>query len=117
MMDHSPIVKSAKQFGLGVAGLVLITFAAVRLGLQPGAVSLLYLIAVVFVSLRAGFLSSIAVSLVAVFLLQYYFIPLFSPAGSKNPLAFVASVAFLVTASVITAMVSRVRKMTEAQLT
>ena len=53
MMDHSGIVKSAKQFGLGVAGLVLITFAAVRLGLQPGAVSLLYLIAVVFVSLRA----------------------------------------------------------------
>src|SRR5689334_21074996 len=117
MMDHSRIVKSAKQFGLGVAGLVLITFAAVRLGLQPGAVSLLYLIAVVFVSLRAGLVSSIAVSLVAVFLLQYYFVPLFSPPASKNPLAIVASLAFLVTAWVISAMVSRVRKMTEAQLT
>jgi signal transduction histidine kinase len=62
-------------------------------------------------------LSSVAVSLIAVFLLQYYFVPLFSPAGSRNPLAIVASVAFLVTAWVITAMVSRVRKMTEAQLT
>ena len=41
MMEQSGIVKSATQFGLGVAGLVLITFAAVRLGLQPGAVSLL----------------------------------------------------------------------------
>lgn len=117
IMDHSGVVKSAEQFGLGVAGLVLITFAAVRLGLQPGAVSLLYLIAVVFVSLRAGLVSSIAVSLVAVFLLQYYFVPLFSPPASKNPLAIVASLAFLVTAWVISAMVSRVRKMTEAQVT
>src|SRR6185503_2952415 len=32
-----------------------------------------------FVSLRTGLVSSIAVSLVAVFLLQYYFVPLFSP--------------------------------------
>ncbi len=117
IMDHSGIVKSAKELGVGVAGLVLITFAAVRLGLQPGAVSLLYLIAVVFVSLRAGLVSSIAVSLVAVFLLQYYFVPLFSPPASKNPLAIVASLAFLVTAWVISAMVSRVRKMTEAQVT
>jgi signal transduction histidine kinase len=115
-MERPAIVTSAKQFGLGVAGLLLITFAALRLGLQPGAVSLLYLIAVVFVSLRAGFFSSVAVSLIAVFLLQYYFVPLFSTAGSRNPLAVVASVAFLVTAWVITAMVSRVRKMTEAQV-
>ena len=106
-MDHTGIVKSAKQFGLGVAGLVLITFGAVRLGLQPGAVSLLYLIAVVFVSLGAGLVSSIAVSLVAVFLLQYYFVPLFSLPGSRNPLALVASLAFLVTAWVISAMVSQ----------
>jgi len=116
-MDHSGIVKRAKEFGLGGDGLVLITFAAVRLGLLIGAVSLLYLIAVVFVSLRAGLVSSIAVSLVAVFLLQYYFVPLFSPPASKNPLAIVASLAFLVTAWVISAMVSRVRKMTEAQVT
>lgn len=80
-------------------------------------VSLLYLIAVVFVSLRAGLVPSIAVSLVGVFLLQYYFVPMFSPAASKNPLAIVASLAFLVTAWVISAMVSRVRKMTEAQVT
>ncbi|HTA43323.1 MAG TPA: sensor histidine kinase [Bryobacteraceae bacterium] len=116
-MERSRITRSAAQFGLGVAGLLLITLASVRLNLQPGAVSLLYLIAVVFVSLRAGFVASFGVSLIAVCLLQYYFVPLFSPAGSRNPLALVASIAFLVTASVITAMVSRVRKMTEAQLT
>src|SRR6201993_1570866 len=116
-MERSGIVKSAKEFGYGVAGLLLITLVAVRLGLQPGAVSLLYLIAVVFVSLRASLVPSGAVSFVAVFLLQYYFLPLFPESASKNPLAVVASAAFLVTAWVITAMVSRVRKMTEAHLT
>jgi signal transduction histidine kinase len=115
-MERSGILKSGKQFGLAVGGLLLITLAAVRLGLQPGAVSLLFLIAVVFVSLRAGLVTSVAVSLVAVFLLQYYFLPLFPETGPRNPLAVLASVAFLFTAWVITAMVSRVRKMTEAQL-
>lgn len=115
-MERSTAVKSATQLGLGVAGLLLITLVAVRLGLQPGAVSLLYLIAVVFVSVRAGFLSSVAISSVGAFLLQYYFVPVFSPAGSKNPLAVVATVAFLITAWVVTAMVARVRRLTEAQL-
>jgi signal transduction histidine kinase len=112
--------KSAKQFGIGIVGLMLITLAAVRLNLAPGATSFVYLIVIVFVSLRAAFVLSVALSLMAVFLLQFYFIPRFasSAPGSKSfPFAILASVAFLVTAWVITAMVSRVRKLTEAQLT
>src|ERR1700676_4600857 len=108
--------ESAMQFVLGLIGLALITFAAVQLHLQPGAISLLYLIVVVFVSLRAGFVSSIAVSVVAVFCLHYYFLPLFSSPGTKNPLAVVATATFLITAWVVTAMVARVRGLTEAQL-
>src|ERR1700730_15406746 len=111
------IGKSAAQFLFGIIGLAVITLAAVRFHLQPGAISLLYLIVVVFVSLRAGFVSSVAVSLIAVFCLNYYFLPLFSSSGTKNPLAIVATVAFLITAWVITGMVARVRKLTEAQLT
>jgi len=105
------------QFLFGIIGLALITFAAFPLHLQPGAISLLYLIVVVFVSLRTGFASSVAVSLVAVFCLNYYFLPLSSSPGTKNPLAIVATATFLITAWVITAMVARVRKLTEAQLT
>jgi signal transduction histidine kinase len=108
--------KPTRQFAFGIVGLALITFAAVRLHLQPGAISLLYLMVVVFVSLRAGFVSSVAVSLIAVVCLHYYFLPLFPRPGTKNPLAFVASAAFLITAWVITAMVAQVRKLTEAQL-
>jgi signal transduction histidine kinase len=114
--DGSIIRQSAIDFLLGLTGLAFITIAARLLNLQPGATSLLYLIVVVFVSLRAGFLSSIAVSVVAVACLHFYFVPLFS-AGTKNPLAIVATAAFLITAWVITAMVARVRRLTEAQLT
>ena len=108
--------KSATQFLLGIIGLALITFAARLLNLNLGR-SPSFLIAIVFVSLRAGFLTSMAVSLVAVVCLHYYFIPLLSPTGRRNPLAIVASAAFLITAWVITAMVARVRKLTETQLT
>ncbi len=108
---------TTRQLLFGIIGLAVITFAAVLLHLQPGAISLLYLIVVVFVSLRSGFVSSLAVSLVAVFGLNYYFLPLFSSPGTKNPLAIVATATFLITAWVITAMVARVRKLTEAQLT
>jgi signal transduction histidine kinase len=99
---------------LGIIGLALISFAAVPLHLQPGAISLLYLIVVVFVSLRAGFVASFAISVIAVLSLYYFFV--LKP-GTKNPLALVAIVAFLITAWAINAMVVRVRKLTEAQLT
>jgi signal transduction histidine kinase len=107
---------AARQFLYGVAGLTVITIAALRLDLQPGATSLLYLIVVVFVSLRAGFASSIGISLLAVVALNYFFIQRFSSPGARNPLDIVATIAFLTTAWVITAMVARVRKLTEAQL-
>jgi len=109
--------QAALQCLLGLIGLALITFAAIKLHLQPGSISLLYLIVVVFVSLRAGFVTSVAVSLIAVFCLNQFFLPLRTSLGTRNPLDIVATVAFLTTAWVITAMVARVRKLTEAQLT
>src|SRR3989449_4037576 len=107
---------SATHFLFGIIGLALITFAAFPLHLQPGAISLLYLVVVVFVSLRAGFVFSLALSLIAVFCLSDFFMQHFSPSGRRNPLDIVATVAFLITAWVITGMVARVRKLTEAQL-
>src|SRR6267154_4577827 len=108
---------ASTHFLLGVVSLAAITFVAIRFHLQPGSISLLFLIVVVFVSLRTGIVSAAAFSLVAVFFLYYAVLPLFASPGTKNPLPLVATVAFLVTAWVITAMVARVRKLTEAQLT
>jgi signal transduction histidine kinase len=116
MMSGSGFWHAATQFLYGLVGLGVITFAAVPLHLQPGAISLLCLIVVVFVSLRAGFGAAIAISLVAVLFLNFFFIPR-SSFVQKNPLALVATVAFLSTAWVISAMVAQVRKLTETQLT
>ena len=69
--------------------MALITLAAILFNLQPGAISLLYLIVLVFVSLKAGFVTSLAVAVTAVGCLHYYFLPLLSPTGRKNPLAIV----------------------------
>src|SRR3982074_2020901 len=100
----STVWQGALQFLFGVMGIALITFAAIRLHLQPGSISLLYLIMVVFVSLRAGFVTSVAVSLAAVVCLNQFFLPVWTSLGARNPLDIVATVAFLVTAWAITAM-------------
>jgi signal transduction histidine kinase len=116
---------TAVHFLLGVGGVVLIAYAALQLGVQqfpptgsigPGTISLLYLIVVVFVSIRSGFVASAGVSLVAAFCMSYFLLPLLPSLKAKNPFDIVATVAFLTTAWVISGMVARVRKLTEAQL-
>jgi two-component system NarL family sensor kinase len=110
---------TATQFLFGIIGLALITFAAIQLHLQkvpppasvgPGTISLLYLIVVVYVSGRAGFVAAAAVSLIAVFCMNYFVLPLAPALAVKNPLDIVATVAFLITAWVITGMVARLRE-------
>lgn len=115
----------ALQFSLGVIGVALITFATVVFhvvqlpsrGIGPGTISLLYLIVIVFVSHRGGFVSSVAVSLIAVLCLNYFVLPLVPSLEAKNPLDIVATVAFLLTAWTITGIEARVRQLTQAQLT
>ena len=110
---------TATQFLFGIIGLALITFAAIQLHLQnvpppasvgPGTISLLYLIVIVYVSRRAGFVVAVAVSLMAVFCMNYFVLPLAPSLAAKNPLDIVATVAFLITAWVITGMVARLRE-------
>src|SRR5260370_2617676 len=77
---------AATHFLIGVISLAVIAFVAFRLHLQPGAISLLFLIVVVFVSLRTGIVSAAAFSLVAVFFLNFDRLSLFSsPSGTRNP--------------------------------
>ena len=117
---------TALQLFVGILGVVFITVAAVQLHFQklpppssvgPGTISLLYLIVIVYVSMRAGLVASVAVSLVAVFCMDYFFLPLFSSLEAKNPLDIVATLTFFMTACVITGMTARVRHLTNAQLT
>ncbi len=109
----------AIQFLFGIIGLALITFAAIQFHLQrappkafigPGTISLLYLIVIAFVSLRAGFVSTVAVSLIAVFCMNYFVLPLVPSLVPKNPLDILATVTFLITAWIIAGMVTRLRE-------
>ena len=116
---------TAVQFLLGIAGVALITYTGLQLGVQqipptrsvgPGTISLLYVIVVVFVAIRAGFVASVSISLIAVFCMSYFLLPLLPSLKAKNPFDIVATVVFLTTAWVISGMVARVRKLTEDQL-
>jgi PAS domain S-box-containing protein len=110
---------SVLELLFGVIGVALITLAAIRIrpgeftppaSVGPGTVSLLYLVVVVFVSLRAGLIWSVVVSLTAIFCLNYFFLPLFPALQVKNPLDIVATAVFLITAWVITGIVARLRE-------
>jgi PAS domain S-box-containing protein len=104
---------------VGSIGVALITYAAVLVhvnnthlprGTGPGTISLLYLVAIVFVSLKGGFVASGAVTLFAVFCLNVFILPLVPALEVKNPLDIVATVAFLITAWVITGIVVQLRE-------
>ncbi len=108
------------QLFFGLGGVTLITFAAVQFQVKtrlpssvgPGTISLLLLIVIVFVSLRAGFVASVAVSLIAALCLNYFVLPLVPSLKMNNPFDIVATVAFLVTAWVITGIVAQLRERT-----
>jgi len=100
----------AAQGLFGSIALALLTFACFRFQVNSTTVALLYLIVIVLVSLRSGFIPSAVVSIVAYLCLDSFFTaPLFHPAMSE-PLDVVAPIAFLTTAFVITRLMSKNRK-------
>jgi signal transduction histidine kinase len=92
------------------------TFVCFRLGLQLLTPALLYLIIIVLLSLRSGFLSAAIVSFIAVGCLTYFFAPPLFSFRVSDPINLVAMAAFLTTAGVITHLVSRVRKLMQEKL-
>ena len=106
---------SVAQFLFGVAALALLTFVCFRFHANSTTVALLYLIVIVLVSLRAGFIPSASVAIIAYICLDYFFTaPLFHLAMNQ-PLDIVAPIAFVSTAFVITRLMSKVRKSMEDQ--
>jgi two-component system sensor histidine kinase KdpD len=102
----------AKWCGSGSLAVSLFTLLGYRLGFSLAAASLCYLVLVMLLSLSGDFAASIVVSLLAVACLDYFFTdPLFSFAIA-NPLNILAIFCFLVTALVVTGLVSKVRDKT-----
>lgn len=101
--------RSAAQCLLGCAALALLTFLCFRFEVNSTTVALLYLIVIVLLSLKASFILSAFVSIIAYLCLDSFFTaPLFRPAMSE-PLDAVAPVAYLTTSLVITRLLSKVR--------
>jgi C4-dicarboxylate-specific signal transduction histidine kinase len=103
------------QWLVGNAALALLTLICFRFGANSTTVALLYLIVIVLVSLRASFFPAAFTSLVAYISLDYFFTaPLFT-LGMNQTLDFVAPIAYVTTALVITQLMSKVRKSIEDQ--
>jgi signal transduction histidine kinase len=106
------LLRSATLFAFGAIGLVSITFACYRLRFNVATAGFLYTIVVVLLSRMGDFVSSILVSVIAVFCLAYLAPPAYS-FRVDDPLDVVAIIAFLTTSVVIARLVSKLRKMAE----
>jgi len=106
---------SVAQCLLGIAALALLTFVCFRFQANSTTVALLYLIVIVLVSLSSSLVPSALVAIMAYLCLDYFFTaPLFT-LGMNQTLDFVAPIAYLTTAFVITRLISKVRKSIEHQ--
>jgi len=97
---------TAGPSGLAVIGMAVLTAISVRFAFRS---ALLYLIAVVFVSLTGDLPAAAVVSLIAFLCLAGFLSPAGLPAALVEPLNLTALVSFLTTAFVVTRLVSRWR--------
>lgn len=107
--------QTAALFLSGSAALALLSFICFRLHVNSTTVGLLFLIIVVLVSLRASLLPAALVAIIAYFCLDYFFTAPFFTLGMNQALDYVAPIAYLLIAVVITRLMSRVRKSQEDQ--
>jgi signal transduction histidine kinase len=107
---HSAVLVLSGGIALG-----LLSYVCFQFHVNPTTVGLLFLIVIVLVSLRASLLPAALVSIIAYFCLDYFFTaPLFA-LGMNQTLDYVAPIAYLIIAVVITRLMARVRKSQEDQ--
>ena len=101
---------SVMQTLLGTIAIALVTLVSSRLHPDAATAALLYLLAVVVISLRSSLLASVWVSVLAVACLDYFFTPPLFQLTIGEPLDIVALVAFLTAALVINRLMHRMRE-------
>ncbi len=99
----------------GGIALALLSYVCFQFHVNPTTVGLLFLTVIVLVSLRASLVPAALVAIVAYLCLDYFFTaPLFA-LGMNQTLDYVAPIAYLIIAVVITRLMARVRKSLEDQ--
>lgn len=102
--------RAAAQTGIGGLALALLTFIAHRLQADTATVALLYFFLIVLISLWASVVPSMAIAVLSICCLAFFFAePLFSLSVSA-PMDVVAVIAFSTTSLVITRLMAKVRK-------
>ena len=100
----------AAQFLLGIVGLAGITFVCFNLGFGIERTGLAYLTLIALISLLGSFATSVALSIVAVGCLNYFFVqPLFD-FRVDDPDDIVRLAAFLTTSLVVTALTTKLKR-------
>ncbi len=108
--------QSAAPLLFGVGALALVTLVCFQLGLNLTTAAFAYLIVIVLLSLMGGFTSSAALSIAAVGCLAYFFAAPVLNFGIQYSLDAVVVISFLTTSLVVTALVSRARRLADAAL-
>lgn len=106
---------SVLLFVTGSMTMALLSYVCFQFHINPTTVGLLFLIVIVLVSLRASLLPAALVAVVAYLCLDYFFTPPLFTLGMNQTLDYVAPIAYLIIAVVITGLMSRVRKSSEEQ--
>jgi PAS domain S-box-containing protein len=101
---------SGGLFVFGCIVLALLTFVCFRLRATDAVAGLLYLVVVVVMSLPGRVVPALLISIIALCCLDFFFTPPIFRLTLVDPLDGAALVAFLTTALVITALMSKVRK-------
>jgi signal transduction histidine kinase len=107
--------RSAALCLFGAIGVASITLVCYQLHLNLATTGFLYVILVALLSCTGDFVSSIIISIIAVFCLTYVAPPNYS-FRVDDPLDVVAIITFLTVSVVIALLVSKLRKMTEGAL-
>ena len=110
------LVRSTVICLCGGAGILLLSIGLfyVGFGVSPAGFSLM--IAIVLISMIAGFIDSIVLSLVAVLALDYFFLPPVFSLSITSLDDVVAAIAFLTTSIIITGLMARLRRIAEEEL-
>jgi PAS domain S-box-containing protein len=94
----------------GSVAIAVVTFVCFRFQLDIPTPACLYLLIIVVVSVRGGFLASAIVSVFAVLCLDYYFVDPILTFRLRSPENYIALFSFLATSAVITQLVTRMRE-------
>lgn len=108
--------RSAAQCFYGIIALTLVTFVCFRLKADLATTALIYLAVIVLLSLIGSYVASVVLILMAVAGLAYFFAPPIFSLAIDLPQDISLVIVFLLTSLMVTWLVRRSRKLTEAAL-